>query len=142
MILLDLFMSSLIYKKDNRYFKNQTLEQMAKLRRSTFEPIVGQRFVLHKPNGGTLNLLLESIDNAHPIEGYECFTLNFQAPEEESALPDNSYLVENDHLGQVSIFLSATLKPGPNPADYYYESIFNVYLGAYLNSAGDQSQPK
>lgn len=100
---------------------------MSILRKAMFEPLIGQTFLLQKEDGSHIPLVLKSIDPLNVMSNYESFCLNFKAPEGEPALPDNSYLIENDQLGRKILFISATPTSDPNPNDYYYESVFNIY---------------
>jgi hypothetical protein len=100
---------------------------MPKFSKTMFEPLVGQPFFLHKPDGGRISLKLKRIDVFQHLKKYESFCLNFDAPADEPALPDDSYVVENDQLGRGTLFLSATPGSGPDPGTYYYESIFNIF---------------
>ena len=101
---------------------------MSEFRKAMFEPLVGQTFFLHTPDGGRIALKLTSIEEFNNIKNYESFCLNFDVPRKEPALPDDSYVVENDQLGEKTLFLSATPTPDPDPNTYYYESNFNVFL--------------
>lgn len=95
--------------------------------KAMFEPLVGRTFLLHKQDGTHIHLTLTNIEELNVMSRYESFCLTFEAPETEPALPDNSYLLENDQLGRKTLFLSATLTPDPDPNSYFYESVFNIY---------------
>jgi hypothetical protein len=102
---------------------------MAKLRKATFAPFVNQIFNLRPPDGRTIPVKLVSITSSHMADQYESFTLNFDTTGDEPALPDGSYLMENEDFGQAVIFISPTPGGVPDPRIYYYEAVFNVYIG-------------
>jgi hypothetical protein len=95
--------------------------------KAMFVQLVGQTFLLHKQDGTHIHLKLTRIEELNAMSRYESFCLTFEAPENEPALPDNSYLLENDQLGRKILFLSATLTSDPDPNSYFYESVFNIY---------------
>ncbi|MGD9213130.1 MAG: hypothetical protein PVI90_20280 [Desulfobacteraceae bacterium] len=100
---------------------------MSAFSKAMFVPLIGQTFLLYKPDGTHIRIKLTNIDESHISNNYESFSLNFEAPKDEPALADDSYLIENDKLGRNVIFLSATLTADPDPNNYYYESVFNIY---------------
>jgi hypothetical protein len=102
---------------------------MTLLRKAAFEPLVGQEFFVTKPDGYKISVTLTGIEENHLMKDYESFHLTFEPAENESPLPDNSYWIENDRFGKALIFISATPTVSPDPGAYYYESVFNVYLG-------------
>jgi hypothetical protein len=109
-------------------FHRQGETSMSEFSKSMFEPLVGQSFILHTHDGDRIALKLTRIEEFHHIKNYESFCLNFDVPCKEPALPDDSYVVQNDQLGEKTLFLSATPTPDPDPNTYYYESNFNVFL--------------
>jgi hypothetical protein len=102
---------------------------MALLRKAAFEPLVGQKFFVIKPDGHKISVTLTGIEDNQHIKNYESFHLTFEPTENDAPLPDNSYLFENEQLGEELIFISATPTATPDPGSYYYESVFNVYIG-------------
>jgi hypothetical protein len=102
---------------------------MAKLRKANFSPLVNQIFNIRLNDGRIIPLTLANITTCHISDHYESFTLNFDAPKDETALPDGSYLLENEDFGQAVIFISPTPGGVPDPRIYYYEAVFNVYIG-------------
>jgi hypothetical protein len=102
---------------------------MTKLRKATFTPFVNQIFHIRLHNDRKIPVKLVSITSNHISHHYESFTLNFDPPENETALPDDSYLLENADFGQAVIFISPTPGGVPDPRKYYYEAVFNVYIG-------------
>lgn len=102
---------------------------MDPLRKATFAPLLNQTFTVRLGDGRRIPLRLATIDDREMDRHYESFTLNFDPPDGAAALPDGTYLLENDRLGEAMIFLSPTPAPGPAPGRYYYEAVFNVYLG-------------
>jgi hypothetical protein len=102
---------------------------MAKLRKTNFEPFIKQIFNIRLPEGRIIPVKLASITTAHISDYYESFSLNFDAPADAAALPDGSYVLENEGFGQAIIFISPTPTGLPHPPRYYYEAVFNVYLG-------------
>lgn len=103
---------------------------MDTLRRATFAPLVGQTFTLRPGDGREIPLRLADIADGNIGRRYESFTLNFDPPDDATALPDGTYLLANEQLGEVAIFISPTPDGGPTPGGYYYEAIFNVYIGS------------
>ncbi len=101
---------------------------MATFSKAIFESLVNQVFTLYTGDNRTITLLLESITSSHISDLFESFTLNFEPPANEAPLPDGSYLMENENLGQAVIFISATHAGVPDPQRYYYESVFNVLV--------------
>jgi hypothetical protein len=102
---------------------------MPKLRKAAFVPLVNQIFHIHPGDGRRIPVKLASITSHNMSPLYESFTLNFDPPPGEAALPDDSYLMENETLGQAVIFISPTPGYVPDPRIYYYEAVFNVYIG-------------
>jgi hypothetical protein len=102
---------------------------MAQLRKGNFEPFVNQIFTIRSPDGRTIPVKLVSITTGQISHRYESFTLNFDPPPDAAALPDDSYVLENEEFGQAVIFISPTPTGLPVPPGYYYEAVFNVYLG-------------
>ena len=101
---------------------------MTKLRKESFAPFVNQVFTICLADDRTISIKLSSITTRDANDQYESFILNFDPPEGEPALPDGSYLVENEKFGQAVIFISPTPAGGPDPGKYYYEAVFNVYI--------------
>lgn len=102
---------------------------MGKLRKANFAPLVNQIFHIHPGDGRTIPVKLASITSHNMSPHYESFTLNFDLCEDQAALPDGSYLLENENFGQAVIFISPTPGGVPDPRVYYYEAVFNVYIG-------------
>jgi hypothetical protein len=102
---------------------------MTRFKKAVFEPLVGQIFFVTRPDGNKTTLTLTSIEDGHHIEDYESFHLIFEPSENELPLPDNSYLLENEKFGKEPVFISATPTADLDPGSYYYESVFNVYVG-------------
>ena len=102
---------------------------MAKLRKATFMPLVKQTFTIRLNDGRMIPVTLASITTSNISPQYESFTLNFYPPEGEPALPDDSYVLANENLGEAVIFISPTHAGVPDPNKYYYEAVFNVYIG-------------
>ncbi len=103
---------------------------VATLRKATFAPLVNQRFLIRPNEASAIPVILSSITTQQVNDQYESFTLNFDLIEDSAALPDDSYLMENEQLGQAVIFISPTHAGTPDPRKYYYEAVFNVYIGA------------
>ncbi|HYW76750.1 MAG TPA: hypothetical protein VFA48_09015 [Gammaproteobacteria bacterium] len=102
---------------------------MKKLRKATFDPLLNQTFAVRPDDNRTIPVKLASITQRDLNAQFENFTLNFDPLDDASALPDGNYLLENEQLGQAMIFISATPAIGPEPGRFYYEAVFNVYIG-------------
>jgi hypothetical protein len=102
---------------------------VTKLRKESFAPFVNQVFTICLTDDRTISIKLSSITTRDANDQYESFILNFDPSEGELALPDGSYMVENAQFGQAVIFISPTPAGGPDPGKYYYEAIFNAYIG-------------
>jgi hypothetical protein len=102
---------------------------MGKLRKTDFLPFINQVFTIRPNDGRMIPVKLASITTCHISDQYECFTLNFDPPDGETALPDGSYIMENDNFGPAVIFISPTPTGEPDPRKYYYEAVFNVFIG-------------
>ena len=103
---------------------------MDKLRKAHFEPFVNQIFHIRLQDGRIIPVKLASITTCHISDRIESFSLNFDPPPGEAALPDGSYLMENENFGQAVIFISPTPAGVPDPRIYYYEAVFNVFIDA------------
>lgn len=102
---------------------------MGTLRKATFAPLVHQSFAIRLDDDRSIPLKLTSITTRDLSAQFESFTLNFDPLDGAAALPDGSYLLENEQLGQATIFISPTPDVGPEPGRFYYEAAFNVYIG-------------
>lgn len=102
---------------------------MSQLRKAVFVPLVGKVFFVTKPDGSTTSVELTGIEENDRMKDYESFHLTFKPAEKEPPLPDDSYLFESETFGKERIFISATPTTNPDPESYYYESVFNVYIG-------------
>ncbi len=98
-----------------------------KFNRAMFEPLVNEAFTLQKKDGQIIELKLAGITSHRTSPRLESFTLNFDPPRGEPALPDDSYVMATEGFGPTLIFVSATHAGGPDPYEYYYESVFNVF---------------
>ena len=104
---------------------------MSAHRMATFSPFIDQTFVVRLGDERTVPLKLTSITSNESGGQYESFSLNFDPLDAGAAvLPDGSYLMEHERLGKTVIFISPTPDGGPKPGRYYYEAVFNVYIGA------------
>ena len=102
---------------------------MAKLRKATFAPCINQIFTIRLNDGRKIPVKLTSITSHNIADQYDSFTLNFDPCEDETALPDGSYVMENENFGPAVIFISPTPAGVPDPRRYYYEAVFNVFIG-------------
>lgn len=101
---------------------------MMKLSKAVFEPLVNNTFTLQTRDGQTIALQLTGITSRQMSARYESFALNFDPPQGEAPLPDDSYLMESEGFGPAWIFISATHAGLPDPHRYYYESVFNIFI--------------
>ncbi|OPY79980.1 MAG: hypothetical protein A4E64_00247 [Syntrophorhabdus sp. PtaU1.Bin058] len=99
-----------------------------KFSKALFEPLVDKVFTLQRTDGRPVRLRLANITSCTISPRYESFTLNFDPPEGEAALPDGSYIMEAEGFGPIPIFISPTHAGTPDPNKYYYESVFNVLI--------------
>ena len=93
------------------------------LQLSTFEPLVGQRFVLRRNVGdATLDLVLAAATALAHGEGRlrTPFSLVFRGPA-EPVLPQRIYRVEHEDLGALELFL---VPIGRDAESVRYEAIF------------------
>lgn len=96
--------------------------------KALFEPLVQKTFTLQLVDGHTLELCLDNIVSRQMSPLYETFILNFNPPAGAPPLPDGSYLLAAEGFGPELIHISATHAGTPDPAAYYYESVFNVLI--------------
>ncbi len=101
---------------------------MTKFSKAVFEPLVHKTFTLRVDNDRVIVLHLAKITSRQMSPRYESFTLQFDPPEGEPPLPDDSYLMEAEGFGPTPIYISATHAGVPDPNAYYYESAFNVLV--------------
>lgn len=94
-----------------------------------FEPLVGKIFTVQTGHGQSIELHLNNIATLNIAAKYESFVLNFDPPSNKPALPDDSYVMTAEGFGPELIHLSATHAGTPDPMAYYYEAVFNVYIG-------------
>jgi hypothetical protein len=90
---------------------------------STFEPLVGQRFVLRRDVGdGALDLVLAAATALAHGEGRPRtpFSLVFRGPA-EPVMPQRIYRVEHEELGAFELFL---VPIGRDAESVRYEAIF------------------
>ncbi len=99
---------------------------MPRFSKAVFEPLVNKTFAVHGMDGRLVEVRLAGITSHDMSPHYESFTLNFVPLEKEEPLPDGSYAMETDGFGPALVFISPTPAGTPDPADYYYESVFNV----------------
>jgi hypothetical protein len=97
--------------------------------KTLFEPLVNKTFTMHIDAGQSIELRLANISSQQISPNYESFTLNFDPPAGAPAMPDNSYMMETKGFGPTMIHLSVTHAGMPDPAAYYYEAVFNVFMG-------------
>ncbi|ABK97692.1 DUF6916 family protein [Pelobacter propionicus] len=100
-----------------------------KFSKTLFESLVGKIFTVHLDGNHVLELRLANISTQQTASRYESFTLNFDPPPGTPALPDDSYLMAAEGFGPELIHISATHAGTPDPNVYYYEAVFNVFLG-------------
>jgi hypothetical protein len=101
---------------------------MTKFSKAVFEPLVNKNFTLQRKDGQTIKLRLADINTRQMSARYESFILNFDPPQGEAPLPDDSYVMEAEGFGPALIFISATPDGLPDPGSYYYESVFNIFI--------------
>ncbi|NJD90890.1 MAG: hypothetical protein FIA91_05145 [Geobacter sp.] len=102
---------------------------MEKFSRAMFEQYVGKNFNLQLGADQSIELRLNNITTQQISRTYDSFTLNFDPPAGAAALPDDSYQMTAEGFGPELIHISATHAGTPDPNVYYYEAVFNVYLG-------------
>lgn len=94
------------------------------LRLETFEPCRDQIFRLHWPGGEPLPLVLAEVKAlAKPGEGWDRqpFSLTFRHPGERRNLPQGTYRLDNEGLGDLELFL---VPLGPDKEGMRYEAVF------------------
>jgi hypothetical protein len=104
---------------------------MTKFSKDLFEPLVDKVFILHKGDGGIVELRLKNIKSREIARWFESFTLNFDPPKGEPHLPDNTYMMEAEGFGPELVSISAKHAGTPDPTAYYYEAVFNVLKEEY-----------
>lgn len=94
------------------------------LRLETFEPCRDQTFELHWAGGEPLGLVLAEIKAlAKPGEGWERqpFSLTFRHPGERRHLPQGTFKLRHEQLGELEMFL---VPLGPDAGGMRYEAVF------------------
>lgn len=97
--------------------------------KADFEPLVDQAFSVRLDGQRTIPLKLASITANEMHRDFESFTLNLDPLDGSAALPDGTYVLHNEQWGEAAIFISATPAAGPEPGRYYYEAVFNIFIG-------------
>lgn len=97
--------------------------------KADFEPLVDQTFSVRVDGQRAVPLRLASITTNKVQHDFEAFTLNLDPLDDSPALPDDTYRLHNEQWGEADIFISATPTAGPKPGCFYYEAVFNIYIG-------------
>ena len=95
--------------------------------RDMFSGALNQTFTLHIDEAVSVPLTLACVE-AVGVENaeFDSFSVYFTAPEDQSSLPDGSYLLTHADLGEMCLHLSATPTTSENPEDYEYEAVFSL----------------
>jgi Domain of unknown function (DUF6916) len=97
------------------------------LRRDMFEAVVGERFVVRKPRGGSIAMRLIRVEdvpsarNASTVNHPDCYIIGLSGST-SSQLAEGTYLVESSTLGTFLLFIVPGL---PTSAGITYTATFN-----------------